>query len=424
MEAIILAIMLLCKLAPAWAQTQSDSGAEVINDIKIKGFLTLGTVYQAGADTGVIRSFSQTTPSAPGWNADFDSVVGLQVDYRLNAKNNLTTQLLARPNEESLPMLRAMYWQHSWDMGVRSRMGRIVAPEYLDSDISNIGYANLMARPPLPIYGKLNALAYLDGAELGMRTGWGDWSLEAQVYVGSMKYRHRITLPGQSDLQVEVKNKAGIIFQIQQNDVRLRISHSAADRFTSKSPDLDRLDQAIVDVAGQLTAFNPGQANALRSYQDVLSSNPSYSGASLDWAIKQWFFVTEYTRLDTHSDVLGVSDAWSLTMSRSSGIFTPYVFVSRQVTKFNDLAPSAFQLNGIPLLDAYIQAIKTQVDFMRQRANLSTSSTGVGVRIEVTDSAALKLQWEKMTMDHEFAPRAGGYNGDVYVYTIKIDYIF
>lgn len=387
--------------------------------IRLSGYLTLGATYHDGASTGIIRSHRQNRAIGPGWSTGFDNVVGLQADYELSDRDNLVLQLRARGNESLKPLLRLGFWQHDWSSQGNVRLGRIAPQDYADSEIANVGFANLLVRPPLPVYAKLNALEYLDGLEINWNRADDKDMLSAKLYVGSAKYRHRVFQSYES-LDVDIQNKWGAVLEYRHGHWRWRASYSQANRYRSSSPDLDRLN----DVLGQLAIALPSRAAQLTEFLDPFNASPTYASLGGEWSDAKWRASGELTTLKSSARMIGEGVAWSFFVSRSFGHITPYAFTSHQVWRRKALDLNAFASTGDVFLDAGLAGLSEQIRVMHQATDLSMRNNGVGLRIELRQNRAIKLQWEVVDMNEPYAPIAGGRNGTVRLLSLVVDVIF
>jgi hypothetical protein len=68
------------------------------------------------------------------------------------------------------------------------RLGRIGLPVYMISDVRNVGYANIMLRPPNEVYRQVTA-DNADGGDIIYQHSFGDSTITAQAAVGRTKVR-------------------------------------------------------------------------------------------------------------------------------------------------------------------------------------------------------------------------------------------
>ncbi|MFC7655151.1 hypothetical protein ACFQT4_23940 [Pseudoduganella danionis] len=155
-QALALALLLASALAAARAD-EAANAANSANDapaaLRLSGFGTLGITHNDNSDAGAIFSSAQKRPAGQGWSANLDSVLGLQLEWQAGANTAFVLQGVVRAGDDLSPELRMAYLRQQISNDFAVRAGRIRSPLYFDSDVVEIGYAYLMARPALPLYG-------------------------------------------------------------------------------------------------------------------------------------------------------------------------------------------------------------------------------------------------------------------------------
>ncbi|MBV8469153.1 MAG: hypothetical protein JOY60_04755 [Burkholderiaceae bacterium] len=126
-----------------------------------------------------------------GWQADQESLVGLQGSLRVNDSLSGTMQVLSRPhNDNYRPSVDWAYVSYALNDQWTIQVGRKRIPLYYYSDFLYIGTAYPWVRPAPDVYG-WPIYAY-DGANLaysGAIDG-GSWTLDANAWAGSFNTRN------------------------------------------------------------------------------------------------------------------------------------------------------------------------------------------------------------------------------------------
>lgn len=124
-----------------------------------------------------------------GWQADQESLLGLQGTLRLNDKFSGTVQLLSRPNSHNYqPSVDWAYLTYAITDEWTLQAGRKRIPLYYYSDFLYIGTAYPWVRPAPDVYG-WPIYAY-DGANLAYSKPvfGGGWTLDANIWAGGFNY--------------------------------------------------------------------------------------------------------------------------------------------------------------------------------------------------------------------------------------------
>jgi hypothetical protein len=182
-----------CLLLATCAMSAAFAGeAEVApSPVKLSGFATLGLTHNDNSEAGVIFSSSQKRPATQGVSGNLDSVLGLQMDWQLLPTTSVVVQGVARAGEDFEPKLRLAYVRQQLGADAAVRLGRMRSPLFFDSDVAEIGYAYLMSRAPIPVYGSMNNVSHLDGGDVQWRQSLGNIAFLLQGYYGSDRYKHR-----------------------------------------------------------------------------------------------------------------------------------------------------------------------------------------------------------------------------------------
>lgn len=445
-QSLALALLLASALATARAdEAGQQADAEAATPaLRLSGFGTLGFTHNDNHDAGAIFSSAQKRPAGQGWSANLDSVLGLQVEWQAGPDTAFVLQGVARAGDDLSPELRMAYLRQQISNDFAVRGGRIRSPLYFDSDVVEIGYAYLMARPALPLYGTVNSVASLDGADLQWRHNFGDTAVLAQAYYGQSDYHHRFyNLDPVQAADASLRHIRGLAVSATFPNLILRASHSLIGSYTMRSPQVSQINAATAQIAGalQAAAANPflpaalgaglqAKAQGIRALAAPFDSRPLYTSVGFDANAGDWRLLGEATRLDSRSAMVGKYHGYQFTLARSFDEITPYVSLARQRRASPALDTSALTPSGLdPALDGALAQLKGGLDQAARYADLSTRSISAGVRYDFRGNMALKLQYDHMKTPGAYAP---GYfavshlpiRPTVNLFTVSLDFVF
>lgn len=332
-----------------------------------------------------------------------DSKLGLQATAVFNDALSLTGQGLVhkygRDHFGAELTLAFVKMKASDDVSVR--LGRIGLPAYLVSDYRSVGYANLMLRAPIELYGQV-VMEYFDGADIVYQHTFGATALTAQFGAGNNKTK----VPGGSEFSLKPLTSLHVVAENGPFTVRLG---RVGARFSS----LDNADLAAL-VAGVNGAGFPGVADALK----VADAKGSFTslGLGLDW--RDIIVQAEIAKRKTNARVVPDTRAWYAMVAYRAGQFTPY-FQHAAVTQ-----GSARAFAELPLTGPYAALSAGANGAIR--AGLQTSNA-IGLRWDFHKSAALKLQMDRIAPRDGaglFVNAAPGFHGPVRVYAAAVDFVF
>jgi hypothetical protein len=437
--------LLLAASTQAQAPAQDERPTEPeVPALRLSGFATLGLTHNDNATAGAITSFSQTRPVQRGLSANLDSVLGLQLEWQARPGTSLLLQGVARAGEDLRPQLRSAYVRQELAGGLSVRLGRLRSPLYFDSDIAEIGYANLAVRPPLPLYGMVNSVASLDGGDLQWQRNVGNASLRLQAYAGGYDYTHRFNnLEPVLSADARLRQVRGLALSANLPDLVLRFSRTEIGQYTMRSAQVDQINGALTQMAAALTqvASNPllpstlaagllSKAQALPALSNPFDNRPIYTSLGVDANLQDWRVMAELTEMNSRAALVGKYRGQSLTVARSFDVFTPYVVLARQRRHGPRLDTSALAATGLDTqLDAGLTQLRAGLDLAQQFADLSTRSLSLGLRWDWRENMALKLQLDELRTPSSNTPgalavRSLPFDNKVRLFSVTLDLVF
>ncbi len=395
----------------AVAQAQVDLPGGGGSALRFSGFGTVGLVHHGNDDVGVIHGFSQRRPADSGWSANLDTVLGLQMDARLASATSVTAQAVTRAGDDFKPRARMLYLRQGIGNDFALRVGRIRSPLFFDSDVGEIGFATLTARPGLPLYATVvNSVPHIDGGDVQWRHQLGPAALMLQGFVGRSKYDQLFynTSP-RSEAEGKLDAIRGLAVSLGLAQVTFRASHTRAD-FTLRSPQLSQLNAGLAQLSAGLgqAAANPAlpaplqaglaaQAAAVQGYANPFDGGVRYTSLGFDASVRNWRLMGEWAVFDSRSQLIGRYRGWNATAGYAIGAFTPYLTMAR-----NDRRGAALDTGGLaptqlsPVLDASLAQTRAALEQVASYADLSSRSVGIGVRWDARSNLAVKLQYERI----------------------------
>jgi hypothetical protein len=410
---------LLLALPAAGAMGQMTSAAPP-SALRFSGFGTLGLTYHDNDTAGAIASYSARSPAESGVSGNLDSVLGLQVDARLGSSTSATLQGVARAGDDLHPRLRMGYLRQQLGADTAVRLGRIRSPLYIDSDVWEIGFANLPVRASPPLYNVAgNYLTHIDGADVQWRHPVGPAALLVQGYLGRSKTTQVLynAVPEET-ARAEFTGIRGLALNVNLPSVSMRLSRTWINRFTLRSSQVDQLNGGLAFASGGLLAAsaNPllpppfqaalaAEAAAVQSYSNPFDQAPVYTSLGLDANLGAVRVLGELANLDSRSRMVGKYRGYNLIFGYALGNFTPYAGLSKNRRTTPALDTSAIAPTGLdPTLDGGLAAIRGALDQAALFTDLSTRSRTVGVRWDYAENFAFKLQYESYKTPSSTAP--------------------
>ncbi len=313
-----------------------------------------------------------------------DTRLALQLDGTFNSFLSGSAQVIARQNEEGDPGAELEWGFLRLQPGERIvvRVGRMSLPTFSLSDFREVGYANVLLRPPEDVYSQV-PLRRLNGVDVTVESLVMGTLVTFQV-VGGVA-REKIF----NDLEPDAKQILGLSTWIERGPFKARANFTTAQiDVDSRSATIDTLRQGIdgtLAQAPELGAFlNPVRAELSGDYKDLTFAS---FGVSADF--DSYFVDLEFARRRINNWVVDV-DSWSLVAGVNIGRYSPYAFVSSN----RDAQPDRrVSLPDSPQLDPLEAAINNLY------APRSQNTAGVGLRYDLSEKIALKSQFEYISRE-------------------------
>lgn len=430
--------------APLLAVTPAVDAVE-LPTLRWSGFGTLGLTYHRNDDVGMIRAFSQKKPAQSGWSGRLDTVLGLQMDAQLLSATSATVQAVARAGDDGDPKLRMAYLRQQFGQDTALRIGRLRSTFYLDSDVNEIGFAYLTARPPLPLYNfAANNVPHLDGADLQWRYPIGPAAMLVNAYAGRSGYK-QVFYNNDPDATADARFSGirGLALGFSLPQVTLRASRTWVREFTIRARQIDQINSGLAQISAGLqgAALDPtlpapaqaalrAKADAVSRYSNPFDNEPVYTSIGFDANWQQWRLMAEWAQFDSNSQMIGKYRGYHATLSYNIREFTPYLTWASNKRIGPALDAGGLDATGASAaLDAGLQQLQGALVQASRFADLSTRSIGAGVRWDARENLAAKLQFEHFRTPSADTPGAFAVSGlpirnSFNLFSATLDFIF
>ncbi len=337
-----------------------------------------------------------------------DSVLGLQVDARINDQFSATLQgkvaasLKSDTTTDATISWAFLSWRPSNDWLVRA--GRLRVPLYLRSESTDVGTTFDFAQLPTEVY-STSPTTDFDGLAVSKtwNTPAGEWTLDG--YLGSTNTTYRTYLrdnpaaglPGAVFSPVKVKARA-LVLTFQQDDNLYRLGAHDVRVRVRDGQSTPKTFPSVTIAPGisyyQVSSLMPGPG--LVSVDEVHS--PTYAMGADIGVGADFRLVGEYVR----RNVLGVNTGANtrgayLAVLRSVGAWTPYVSVGRLLSapevrdfysKVNASRVPAF-IPGAARINASQRAGADSI------APFDQTTWALGTSYRLSPTSKLKAEWTR-----------------------------
>lgn len=323
------------------------------------------------------------------WSLNPDTVFGLQLHAGLKDKLSATVQATAHGANDLDPEIEWAYLTYDLRPELSFKAGKQRMPLYYYSDYLDVGYAYHWLRPPVDVYGE--GISAYTGLSLDYGTLFNDWQIGVQGWLGRGENDNAFNWRARLD------NAGGLIATASRDWLSLRFSRHWGEAYGG-------YDGLVTVPATTLSESNP---------IDIV-----FSEVAVHADFDKYFFIAEYTRLDTSPYIETVSFLANGTAivsradDRAALMFSAGYRFSDSVTVYGGYSENASSLS-IPVI-----GLNTYSDTKRETWN-------TGVRWDVHENIALKAQLDFSTDESDAAIRTAlGNTLENTTLAVGIDFVF
>ena len=393
------------------------------------GFGTLGVV-RADQDDADAVSNVYLQPNGAGhtrrWDAGLDSKLGGQVDADFGNGWSAVLQVVTKHRYDNswTPEIEWANVKYQITPALSIRGGRTVSPTFMLSDTANVGYANPWVRGPQELYG-LVPITHLDGIDLAWNTALGPATNILQASFGSNSF------DAVDGLDISGRNAWILSNTLEYSFVAVRVGYLRVD-LTFDGNDLDALTDGLAGLGTTLATSGfpvAGQrAMALARRYDVDDTPIEIFSTGLRLTPGNWLLLAEWARM-ADAGLIPKTRAGYVTAGYRLRRLQPYVTWAKLDSEAH--APRAVPLSGLPApLAAAANAANGGLGAALWGAAPSQNSIALGLRWDVLDAAAVKVEYQHVDLENGSPGRFGnvqpgfrpGGNADLFSFTV--DFVF
>lgn len=338
--------------------------------VEFDGFLTAGFAVHDQDEQASQSPTKYLDSITDDLSFDNDSKFGLQITADVAEDMQVVAQILAAAADDNYDLdVEWAYLDYSLSENVSLRAGKAKEPVFLISDYFEVGYAYPWIRPPQEVYGA-NPINTITGLEFLIQGNVGGMNLSFQPYVGS----NTDDIPGtQGAGTFKAENFFGGAFQLASESFTFQVSYLKTDVETS----------GFVPNPGTLPG--PGALPAPADLINLFATGEAeLSSAGLSWDVSNFVGYAEYVTREITGNVSALfpdQDAAYVTLGYRFGKYLPHITFA---TSDADTVTAPGGANGFAVANSIIQ-----------------DSITLGLRYELNDSAALKIEYQVVDIDFD-----------------------
>ncbi len=350
--------------------------------VQFDGFMTVGAakiVDIEDADKGNVYIGSLGDRGiSDDLSFERDSRFGLQISSDVAENMSVVAQILGRADQGNFnAIIEWAYVDYKFNDIASVHVGKIKQPVYLVNDYVEVGYAFPWIRPPQEVYLVNNPLNTVNGIELLLQIPVGPGTLSLQPYIGS----NRDDIPNTQGAVFEAENIYGLDIKYSGRGYTVHASNFQCEVKTKGT-----FTQPTDALAGG--AFGPATINL----DGTGDCNVTAAGFNLD--LSDFVVYSEWTKRTTSDQLeraFGDTEAYYVTLGYRIGKFLPHLTFASIEGEASTITPGAVTVgSGVPPTGGTF-------NFPVQ---IQTSITA-GLRYEVNDSAALKIEYQVVDVEND-----------------------
>ncbi len=385
----------------------------------VSGFGTLGVLHSDNdkADYLVDAFHPDGTGYTRRWSPDSDSRAGLQLTTTFGSRVTAVVQVVAEQRYDGSyrPSVEWANVKLQATPELSMRAGRSVLPIFSLSDSRKVSYASVWVRPPVEVY-SLVPVTSNDGADASYRMAIGDATNTTQGGFG----RSDSKFPGSAGLgagTAKVRKVIALADTFEKGFFTARVNYGQAHITIDEYAPL-----------GEALRMFGAQGAALADKYGVQDKRVDFIGVGATYDPGSWFVTGEWANFNTRS-IIGKKDAWYVSGGHRFGKATPYATYARMKAVSNTSDPG-LSLAGLPPQLAAAGAQLNAIVNAQLGAIPQQSTVSVGVRWDFLSNAALKLQYDRVslgsTSNGTFGNIQPGFHagGRVQLFSAAVDFVF
>lgn len=364
----------------------------------VSGYGTLGVVYNSNEQYGYVRDVGQETTPGRQYSWRSDTRVGVQVAHTFNPQWQVVGQVLAREQAENTlnNSITRAFVSYRPSANLHLRLGRMADATFLMSDYLDVGYVYPWVRPPMESYG-IMAPRFYDGADVtySIPDTTGAWRIKGMA--GRIKAA--MPTPLGENYVLESDNVKGLALIRERGPLKIRVGYISLNM---KNPAIGGkqiafgLEQIIANPL--VNAFYPGIAAEAISLRDEINhlegTHVGYASVGFSYDDGTWVTQAEISDLSTQSRLAPSGQMGYASLGYRLGNFLPYLMIggsrSPEPTTAVTSWAAALGPDAGNLQNGALGAMNSSL--MAQR------SLSLGMRWDFDSRAALKLQWDHVSV--------------------------
>ncbi|MCV2369251.1 hypothetical protein [Roseateles oligotrophus] len=372
---LLLACALLAAAPPLRAQVQEG--------LKLSGFGTLA-LTRMDSEQGDFKGTFGDVPLGAGrsqqLSAKPDSRLAAQANYGFSEQLEGVAQLMVRYTHLNnyRPALEMLNLQYNFDRNNSLRAGRMPHPFFLASDYRLIGYANPFARAPVEVHLQ-SIVTHSDGLQLRHRRSVGDASVTLQMGYGVANYAGASKDPHSAEDKGKFNHLISVDAMYESNALMFRLVHNRGIS--------DYESNSILPLFTRATAENPTLADEL----SLLNKRVTFTGLGAVYDPGEFLLQAEYTWIRWglgERSIVPDTDAFYAMGGWRLGSLMPYGIYAKRRTA------AARIVTGFTS-----PAINAGMNTFAAQNTQAQHSVSLGLRWDFRANMALKLQWDRITVD-------------------------
>lgn len=379
--------VMLCTL-PLWGFLAYGN-----EDVQLSGFGSLAVVTADSDELGYRRDYSVTSEVFDGqWSFEQHSNIGVQLEWHISSKWDLTTQLLYRGQRDvDLDTLTNLaFLRYSPDSNWRFRAGRLPFDLFLMTEYRDIGFAHSFAKVPSEIYGIIPHRS-IDGVDAEFSTNVGINTLSLKVFYGeSVEQVSAANIEGSRDFKLD--DVVGLAIDLKSFDWELGLNYTRM-RFDNQ------VVQPLIEgnmLLSQIPFLSPAWPDAV---DDALRLNLDNERGHFTSFGGQYYFPDftlqgEIAQIKSTSETINdlYSGYLAVIYNLGSHQFTAsisHAATDRDESLLEDVNVSILALNPDAL------ALYVGAEFLHDFYDINQNTLSLGWRWNFDETTALKVQWDR-----------------------------
>ncbi len=341
------------------------------NDVEFSGFARLiaGTTLDSDVEYEGYKDQLNIKP---------DSLIGLQVDFRISDTLSATAQVLGVLENKEQSGLEWLYLNYAPNSSSSLKVGQLRTPFFTYSDVLDVGYAYPWIKPPTEVYASF-FFSNFDGLDFQYNLVNKNFTTRFEAFYGNFSDEIEIS---EQLFQTQVNQFSGVIITNEINAFKIRGSYAQGDILINNNELTPFINQ--LKLLGQTAPASTIEIDGLIKYYQI----------GLNYDAIDYFLKSEWIKIDHDFHMISTVESYYATIGYQIGAFTAHATFANNKNKLLQNIPEL----TLPDLPEFQPIFTNYANLLNQRSLSRQKSWTLGLRWDIKPGLAFKTELKRLDL--------------------------